>query len=81
MRVEFDNHLVPIVGVGMHTGPEFLIETGIEYFEGKALLLDPREITEIEDPSAVPLVEFDEVLRVGAGEMLANGVGGIDLIE
>jgi hypothetical protein len=58
---------------------EFLGMAGwdtVEILDGLALLLDPREVLEVVDALALPVVEFREVADAGAVEMTFQRDGG-----
>src|SRR5207253_10882380 len=61
-RVELFDHLVPRRDDLAHLPPEALWPPGFELLERHALLLDPREVPQVEDALAIQVGQLEQVV-------------------
>ena len=61
--------------------PEGLLPPHFEVLERHALLLDPGEVSEVENPAPVVVGALEEVVVGGAEDVLAEHLGGGRLVK
>src|SRR5258705_7344479 len=74
--IESRDHLVPARHQLMKATPKVLRLATVEVGNANTLLLDPGEITEIENALTLAMARLEHVVVVGGGEVCANELGG-----